>query len=140
MIRSSIYSIEDYFFLPPCRCNVGLFYFFVDQFLNVGLQIRRDGDLAGLSDQELALEVPHGIPGTGFVLEEFPHFWCGVALDLSKFHEDTGKFFLGGKFGNGVVVVEFLPPVFPGGESENDELVFPEFLVESLKLSVLAIR
>jgi len=112
--------------------------FLVDEALDIGFQVRWDGYVTGLADEELALEIPQGIPGAGFVLEELPDLGRCIALDLSQLHHDSGKVFRFGKFGDFIVLFEFLPSEFPARESKNHELV-PVLLVEALELGILAV-
>lgn len=110
----------------------------IDEFLNVGFQVRGDGDLSLLADQKFALEVPDGIAGARLVLEELPDLGAAVALDLSQLHHDAGKALLLGEFRNFLVIVKLLPAVLPAGESKNHELA-PVLLVEARELCVLAV-
>jgi len=115
------------------------FWFLVNEALDVGFQVRRDGNLAGLAHQELPLEVPNGIPRTGFVLEELPDLGRGIALDLGQLHEDAREVLRLGKLRDVGIEFELLPPVFAARESENYEL-FPVYLVEFPELGVLGAR
>jgi len=113
-------------------------WFLVNEALDVGFQVCRDGNLARLAHQELPLEVPNGIPRTGFVLEELPDLGRGIALDLGQLHEDAREVFRLGKVRDFGIEFELLPPVFAARESENHEL-FPVYLVEFPELGVLGV-
>jgi len=122
---------------PSTHPSIHRLHKFVAEALDVGFQVRRNGHVSGLADEELALEVPNGIPGAGLFLEELPDLGRCIALDLSQLHHDSGKVFGFGKLGNGLVLFELLPSPFPARESDNHELA-PELLVEALELGILA--
>ena len=112
---------------------------FVHEAVDVGLEVRRNGDVPGLAHQEPALEIPRGVRGSRLSLEEPPDLRGGGAPDLPEFHQDPGEVLRRGEAGDGLVGVEFLPSEFPAGKPEDHELVLPVFLPEPLEPGVFAV-
>jgi len=124
--------------LPPNSCDSlnKLFVFFVllelfvHEPLNVGIDVLvvRRGNLSGLADQELALEVPLGVLRSGFLPQVLPELGSFVPLDLSELHHDPRKVFRLGEFRNRFVGFVLLKSVFPGREADDHELIAVLFI------------